>query len=122
MPNCHCHKPSSRLTQKSPPTIPATPVDPRGVEEKLSNNASPEIAQSLVASRWPEPTGVFSSAAERPISPSFVVASTAPDTKLDASANTDLTPKISPVAPTKVKTPATGTPRSLQILLLGRLV
>ncbi len=104
---------------KISPTISATPVDPRGVEEKLSNNASPETAQSLVASRWPEPTGVFSSAAERPISPSFVVASTAPDTKLDASANTDLTPKISPVAPTKVKTPATGTPRSLQILLLG---
>ncbi len=107
---------SSRLTQESRR---ATSVDPRGVEEKLSNNASPETAQSLVASRWPEPTGVFSSAAERPISPSFDVASTAPDTRLDASVSTDLTSKVPPVAPTRVKTSATGAPASLQMLLLA---
>jgi hypothetical protein len=101
------------------PTTPATSPDPRGVEEKLSNNASPETAQSLVASRWPEPTGVFSSATELPISPSFEVASTAPDTRLDASVSTDLTPKVAPVAPTEVKTSATGTPASLQMLLLA---
>ena len=105
---------------KLPPTTPATSVDPRGAEQKLSNNASPETAQSPVASRWPEPTGVFSSATERPISPSFVVASAAaPDANLDASADTDLTPKVPPVAPTKVEASAMGTPASLQMLLLG---
>jgi hypothetical protein len=90
-------------------------------EQKLSNNASPETAQSPVASRWPEPTGVLSSATERPISPSFIVASAAPETNLDASADTDLTPKVPPVAPTKVETSAMGTPASLQMLLLGTL-
>jgi hypothetical protein len=98
---------------------PATSVDPRGAEQKLSNNASPETAQSPVALRWPEPTGVFSSATERPISPSFVVASAAPDTNLDARADTDSTPKDPPAAPTKVETSAMGTPASLQMLLLG---
>jgi hypothetical protein len=100
------------------PTTPVTSVDPRGAEQKLSNNASPETAQSPVASRWPEPTGVFSSATERPISPPFVVASTAPDTNLHASVDTDLTPKVPPVAPTKVEKSAMGTPTSLQMLLL----
>ena len=104
---------------KISPTTPATSVDPRGAEQKLSNNASPETAQSPLASRWPEPTGVFSSATERPISPSFVVASAAPDANLDASADTDLTPKVPPVAPTKVETSAMGTPASLGMLLLG---
>ncbi len=99
------------------PTTPATSVDPRDAEQKLSNHTSPETAQSLVASRWPEPTGVFSSATERSLSPSFAVASTAPDTNLDARADADLTSEI-PVAPTKVKTPATGTPASFQMLLL----
>ena len=100
-------------------TTPATSVDPRGAEQKLSNNASPETAQSPLASRWPEPTGVFSSATERPISPSFVVASAAPVANLDASADTDLTPKVHPVAPTKVEMSAMGTPASLGMLLLG---
>ena len=113
---------------RTSPTTPATSIDPRGTEQKLSNNASsetaqsnasPETAQSPVASRWPEPTGVFSSATERPISPSFVVASAAPDTNLDASADTDSTPKVPPVAPTKVEASAMGTPASLQMLLLG---
>lgn len=102
-----------------PPTTPATSVDPRGAEQKLSNNASPETAQSLVASRWPEPTGVFSSATERPISPSFVVASATPDPNLDAGAATDLTPKVPPFAPTNVETSTMRTPASLQMLLLG---
>ena len=39
------------------PTTPATSVDPRGAEQKLSNNASPETAQSPVASRWPRANG-----------------------------------------------------------------
>jgi hypothetical protein len=104
---------------KISPTTPATSVDPRGAEQKLSNNASPETAHSPVASRWPEPTGLFSSATERPISPSFVVASAAPDANLDASADTDLTPKVPPAAPTKVETSAMGTPASLGMLLLG---
>ena len=104
---------------KISPTTPATSVDPRGAEQKLSNNASPETAQSPVASRWPEPTGVFSSATERPISPSFVVASAAPDANLDASADADLTPKVPPAASTKVETSAIGTPASLGMLLLG---
>jgi hypothetical protein len=104
---------------KTSPTTPATSVDPRGSEQKLSNNASPETAQSPVAARWPEPTGVFSSATERPILPSFVVGSAAPDTDLDASADTDLTPKVPPVAPAKVETSAIRTPASLQMLILG---
>jgi hypothetical protein len=62
---------------------------------------------------------VFSSATEGPISPSFVVASAAPDTNLDTSADTDLTPKVPPVAPTKVETSAIGTPASLRMLHLG---
>ena len=104
---------------KISPTTPAASVDPRGAEQKLSNNASPETAQSPLASRWPEQTGVFSSATERPISPSFVVASAAPDSNLDASADTDLTPKVHPVAPTKVEMSTIGTPASLGMLLLG---
>ncbi len=62
---------------------------------------------------------MFSSATERPISPSFVVASAAPDANLDAGADTDLTPKVPPAAPTKVETSAMGTPASLGMLLLG---
>jgi hypothetical protein len=100
-------------------TTSATSIDPTGAEQKLSNNSSPETAQSPVASRWPEPTGVFSLATERPISPSFVIASARPDANLDASADTDLTPKVPPVAPTKVETSATGTPATLQMFLLG---
>src|SRR5260370_32744838 len=99
-------------------TTRARTVDQRGAEQKLPNNASPETAQSPVASRWPEPTGVFSSATERPISPSFVVASAAPDANLDAGADTDLTPKVPPAAPTKVETSAMGTPASLRMLHL----
>jgi hypothetical protein len=121
--NAHAQLPSPQTIVeadlKTPPTTQATSADPRGAEPKLSNNASPETAQSPVASRWPQPTGVFSSATERPIAPSFVVASAAPDTDLDASADADLTPKIPPVAPTKVETSATGTPASLQMFLLG---
>jgi hypothetical protein len=106
---------------KTSPTAPATSVDPRGAEQKLSNKASPETAQSAVASRWPQPRGVLSSVTERPIAPSFVVASAAPDTNLDAGVDTDtdLTPKVPPVAPTKVETSAMGTPASFQMLVLG---
>jgi hypothetical protein len=42
-----------------------------------------------------------------------------PDTNLDARANTDLTPKVPAVAPTKVETSATGMPASLEMFLLG---
>jgi hypothetical protein len=97
------------------PTTPATSFDPRGAAQKLSSNASPETARPPMASRRPEPTGAFSSPTEGPISPSFVVASPAPDTNSD----TDLAPKVPPVVPTKVKTSAMGTPASLRILLLG---
>jgi hypothetical protein len=93
------------------PTTPAAPVDPRGAERKPSNNTSSETVQSPIASRWPEPTSVFSSATERPLSPSFVVASAAPDA--------DLAPEISSVAPAKVETSAMGTPASFQRLLFG---
>jgi hypothetical protein len=117
--DAHAELPLPQTLVEAELKTPATSVDPRGAEQKLSNNASPETAQSPVASRWPEPTGVFSSATERPISPSFVVASAAPDTNLDASADTDLTPKVPPVAPTKVETSAMVTPASLQMLLLG---
>ena len=99
---------------KSSQTRPATSVDPRGAEPKLPNNATPETAQSPVASRWPQPMGVVSSTTERPMAPSFVVASAS---NLDASADADLTP-IPPVA-SKVRTSATGTAGSLQLFLLG---
>jgi hypothetical protein len=116
--DAHAELPLPQTLVEDDLKTPATSVYP-SAEQKLSNNASPETAQSPVASRWPEPTGVFSSATDRPISPSFVVASAAPDTNLDASADTDLTPKVPPVAPTKVETSAMGTPASLQVLLLG---
>jgi hypothetical protein len=95
------------------PTTPATSVDSRGAEQTLSNNDPSETPRSPVASRWPEPTSVFSSATERSITPPFVVGSVPPD----ASADTDLTP-VPPVAPTMVEAPM-GTPASLQLLLLG---
>ena len=101
------------------PTTPARSFDPRGAAQKLSSNASPETARPPVASRRPEPTGAFSSPTEGPISPSFVVASPAPDTNSDARADTDLAPNVPPVVPTNVKTSAMGTPASLRILLLG---
>lgn len=101
------------------PTTPATSFDPRGAAQKLSSNASPETARPPMASGRPEPTGAFSSPTEGPISPSFVVASPAPDTNSDTRADTDLAPKVPPVVPTKVKTSAMGTPASLRILLLG---
>jgi hypothetical protein len=102
---------------KISPTTPAPSVDPKGAEETQSNNGSPETAQSPVTSRWPEATAGFTSATERPISPSFAAASAAPDANLDARADRDLTPKAPPVAPTKVETSAMGAPTSLQILL-----
>ncbi len=117
--DAHAELPLPQTLVEADLKTPATSVDPRGAEQKLSNNAFPETAQSPVASRWPEPTGVFSSATKRPISPSFVIASAAPDPNLDASADTDLTPKVPPVAPTKAETSAMGTPASLQMLLLG---
>jgi hypothetical protein len=117
--DAHAELPLPQTLVEADLKTPATSVDPRGAEQKLSNNASPETAQSPVASRWPEPTGVFSSATDRPISPSFVVASAAPDTNFDASADTDSTPKDPPAAPAKVETSAMGTPASLQMLLLG---
>jgi hypothetical protein len=117
--DAHAELPLPQTLVEAGLKMPATLVDPRGAEQKLSNNAYPETALSPVASRWPEPTDVFSSATERLISPSFVVASAAPDTNLDASADTDLTPKVTPVAPTKVDTSTMGTPASLQMLLLG---
>ena len=95
------------------PTTPAASVDSRDAEQTLLNNDSSETPLSPVASRWPEPTSVFSSATERSITPSFVVGSAPPD----ASADTDLTP-VPLVAPTKVEA-AMGTPASLQLLLLG---
>jgi hypothetical protein len=101
------------------PTTPAPSVDPRGAGQKLPKNASPETAHSPVALRWAEPTGLSSSDTERPLSPSFVVASGAQDFNSNASAETDLTPNVPPVAPTKVETSGMGTPASLQMLLLG---
>jgi hypothetical protein len=104
---------------KISPTTPATSFDPRGAAQKPSNNASWETARPPVASGRPEPTGVFSSPTEGPISPSFVVASPARDPNSDASAETDLAPKVPTVELTKVETSAMGTPASLRILLLG---
>jgi hypothetical protein len=104
---------------KISPTTPATSFDPRGAAQKPSNNASRETARPPVASGRPEPTGVFSSPTEGPISPSFVVASPARDPNSDASAETDLAPKVPTVVLTKVETSAMGTPASLRILLLG---
>jgi hypothetical protein len=107
-----------RADPRIAPTTPARSVDPRSAEQKLSNIASPQTARSPVDSRWPEPTGAFS-AGERPISPSFVIASAAQAAESDASADTVLTPEVPPVAPTKAEPSAMGTPAALQLLFLG---
>lgn len=99
-------------------TTPAASIDPNGSEQNPSNNASPETAQSQIASRWLEPTGMLSPGVERP-TPTFVVASAAPDANLVGRSDKDLTPKIPAAAPTQVGTAAMGTPASLQMLLLG---
>jgi hypothetical protein len=118
--DAHAELPLPQIAVENNPKIsPTTSVDARGTEQKLSNDASPETAQSPVVSRWPEPTGVFSSATERTVSPSLVVASAAPDTNLDASADTDSTAKVPPTSPAKVETSPMGMPASLQMLLLG---
>lgn len=99
------------------PATPVTSVNARGAEQKLSKKAAPENAQPPVVSHRSEPTDVSSLASERPMPPSFVVGSPAPETS--AGADTDMTPKVAPVAPAKVETSAMETPASLRILLLG---
>src|SRR5258708_40280455 len=83
------------------PTTPAPSVDPRGAGQKLPKNASPETAQWPVASRWAEPTGLSSSATERPLSPWFVVGSGAPALHPTASPESGWTPNRPAAAPPK---------------------
>ena len=58
---------------------------------------------------------------QTPVEADLKISPTTPalDTNLDASGDTDLTPKVPPVAPTQVETPTMRMPASLQILLLG---
>jgi hypothetical protein len=116
--DAHAELPLLQNVVEAGPTTPVTSVDPSGAKQKPSKNAAPETAQSPIVSRSSEPSGVFSSASERPISPSFLAGS-APDKNSDASADTDMTPKVGSVAPAKVETSSTETPASLRILLLA---
>jgi len=116
--DAHAELPLPKHLVEAYPTTPATSVDPRDGEPKLSKNASPETAQPPAASWRSEPTGAFSSGTE-PISPSFVVGSPAPDTNPDASADMAMTPNTAPVAPTKLEASSIETPASLRMLLLG---
>jgi hypothetical protein len=100
------------------PTLAAS-ADPKGAGQDQPDNVADESPKSLIASRWPEPTGVFFSTSAGPAPSSFAVASATPDAKPDASTDTDLTPKAAPVALTTAETHAMGTPTSLEMLLLA---
>jgi hypothetical protein len=90
-------------------------VDAKPNEQDPSHDAAPESAQSPVASRWPDPTGVLSPAIERPATPALAVASTTPDPVNDATA----APAGTEVSPDRAELPASSTTYSLQMLLLA---
>jgi hypothetical protein len=123
--DAHAEMPSPQTSVEDDPrvpptTTPAPPVDAGGAEQTLPNNPSPESPRSLVASRWPESTGMSVSAGEPPAAPSFVVAAANANTNASADTDADLpTAALAAPAPmASVETPATGTLASLQMLLL----
>lgn len=113
--------------QIAPRTPPVPFIDMRDAQQTLPNNGPLENPQSQVASRWPEPTGMSSSAGELPAGPSFAVAAANANANAstDTDADVDLTPTAAlaaPVAATEsAEAPATGTLASLQMLLLVTL-
>jgi len=98
-----------------PSVTQAPAIDAKADEQDPSHDASPESAQSPVASRWPDSTGVLSSAIERPATSSFAVASTTPDPVND----TATLAAGSEVSPDKGGAPASSASYSLQMLLLA---
>jgi len=91
-------------------------VDANASEQAPAHDASPETTQSPVASRWPDSTGVLSSAIERPATSSFAVASTTPDAVNDTAAAA-AGPEVS--QDDKAASPAASATYSLQMLLLA---
>jgi hypothetical protein len=77
------------------------------------DTVSGESAQSVLATRWPEPAGVLAASIEPPPS-SLAVASATPDV-----GTADVTAKAPPVVLTSADTPATETSSSLKSLLLA---
>jgi hypothetical protein len=100
------------------PTLAAS-ADPKDAGQDQPDNVADESPKSLIASRWPESTGVLVLTSAGPAPSSFAVASAMPDAKPDASTDTDLTPKAPAVALTRAETHAMGTPTSLEMLLLA---
>jgi hypothetical protein len=113
---------------------PLTPVGPSSIEQVLANqglanqglpnqdpanNAARENSRSVVASRWPEPMDVPSSASARPTSSSFVVASATPDANADRAMDADLTSEAPSAAPTRAQTSILGAPASIKAFLLA---
>ena len=84
-----------------------------------ANNAARENSRSVVASRWPEPMDVPSSASARPASSSFVVASATPDANADRAMDADLTSEAPSAAPTRAETSILGAPASIKAFLLA---
>jgi hypothetical protein len=91
---------------------------PNGAGQGQPDTVSGESPPSLVASRWPEPGSVHSADSEPPPASSFVIATVTPDAKPDAG-TAEVTAKAPAVAPTSAQTATTGTPASLEALLLA---
>jgi hypothetical protein len=128
--DAHAEMPSPQTSVEDDPQVaPRTPpvpfIDMRDAQQTLPNNGPLENPQSQVASRWPESTGMSSSAGELPAAPSFAVAAANANANASADADADLTPTAAlaaPVAATEsAEAPATGTLASLQMLLLVTL-
>jgi hypothetical protein len=84
-----------------------------------ANNVARENARSVVASRWPEPMEVLSSAGARLTSSSFAVASATPDANADRAMDADLTSEAPSAAPTRAKTSIFEAPASIKAFLLA---
>jgi len=124
--DAHAEMPSLQTSVEDDPqnaarTPPVPFIDTRGSEQTLPNNGPPESPRSLVASRWPESTGMPAPADGPPPAPSFAVAAANANAGID-DADADLTPTAALAAATaNVEAPATGTLASLQLLLLVTL-
>jgi hypothetical protein len=93
----------------------ATSTPTRRVEPEVARERETKLARSAADAHAELPLPQTVVEAELKISPT----TPAPGTSLDASADTDLTPKVTPVTPAKVERSATETPGSLQMFLLG---
>ncbi len=102
---------------------------PKDAGQGQPDNVIAETPQSLVSSRWPEPTGVTSAAGAPPPS-AFVVATITPDATVDQGmanqgkpnqGKADLTPTPPPIALTTAEASTTATPTSLETLFLATI-